>query len=78
MTLPELLSCPFCGADAEYWKATVVRCVMCTSCHIATKYTTWEEAAQMWNKRVGKKKTGPEIFADDMNRLLFEALEGKI
>ena len=76
--LPTLLPCPFCGGVPEYWKVKVVRCVRCMSCGITTIYTTWEEAAEIWNtriprwpnpmanytKRFNQKQTEAEHFED--------------
>ena len=49
----ELEHCPRCGAEAELHFMGMKYFVQCTSCGAETeKYATWEEAIEVWNRRV--------------------------
>ena len=56
MTTPELLPCPFCGGDADIWRASGERtawvaCMGRCSVLVSKEYTTDAEAIAAWNTR---------------------------
>lgn len=58
MAETELLSCPFCGGEAEVkygcwdYNCYLVECKSCAGTVIDTRWDSPEEAIEAWNRRV--------------------------